>query len=98
MRITRPSRPTSIGSSRAIHRLSAPATADSHCPANSTLTVVPGSAQPHTGTARPRCNTMLSVNIFAVGMIAFPFRALVHAVPAKSKNIRARAQPEIVSA
>ncbi len=52
----------SRGSSLIIHLPSAPAWALCFCPANSTVTVVPGLLQPHTGTGISRCRIALSRN------------------------------------
>ena len=49
-----------IGASSTRHLPSAPAVVLSACPANVTVTASPGSAQPQTGAATSRCNTMLS--------------------------------------
>ena len=63
---TRFSFDASIASSDTHHLPSAPAWAVLLCPANATVTFSPGSATPHTGTARPRWRTMLSANGVAV--------------------------------
>ena len=63
---TRFSFDASIASSETLHLPSAPAWAVFVCPANVTVTFSPGSATPHTGTARPRWRTMLSANGVAV--------------------------------
>jgi hypothetical protein len=52
----------SSGSRRTIQRPSGAAVAAFSWPANRTRTVVPGSAQPQTGAATPRCRTAWSEN------------------------------------
>ena len=59
---TRPSADASIGARRTSQRPSAPAVADTDCPANVTVTRSPASAVPHTATGFPRCSTMPSPN------------------------------------
>ncbi len=57
MVISLPSALVFSGSRWSIHFLSAPAMVDFFCPANSTVTSVPGLDQPQTGTLLSRCNT-----------------------------------------
>src|SRR5215475_13485258 len=47
----------------ACHLPSAPATAETFCPRNDTVTVAPAPAVPKTGTVVPRCNTMFELKI-----------------------------------